>query len=272
MTAVIEQHRATRRLLAHAECRLRGLAHDINNALAVISTSIDLIEDDCSDDSPHRALLLDMRTAVDYGAGLARQCLASHAARTGPASMLRLNDALIETTSLLRRITGDTIAFAIAPEEPSGHVHLTATELTQVLMNLVGNSRDAMPHGGRLTVATTLVSNHGRRGTPPPDLATGPYAILTVSDTGTGMDAETLERIFDPLFTTKAPGVGTGLGLTIVRRIVSAHGGAISVRSVAGAGTTFSVFLPAVEAGSGTQVQGTAARMAVHGSTTAGTS
>ena len=152
---------------------------------------------------------------------------------------------------MLSRLVGDHIEFSLVLDSAIGRVRVDPGQLDQVLMNLAVNARDAMPHGGRLRLATrNEVLDHATAARL--DIASGSYVVLSVSDTGFGMAPNVIEHIFEPFFTTKGPGTGTGLGLATVFGIVRQSGGAIQVSSEQGAGSTFNIYLPLVtEAASG---------------------
>jgi CheY-like chemotaxis protein len=145
---------------------------------------------------------------------------------------------------LLRRLIGEDIRLAVAPGADLGRVRADPGQIEQVIMNLAVNARDAMPNGGRLVIETSNLNVDRVLGPMPADLLPGPHVLLTVSDTGEGMSAETAARVFEPFFTTKPMGKGTGLGLAVVYGIVKQSGGSISVYSEPGRGTTFKIYLP----------------------------
>jgi signal transduction histidine kinase len=208
-----------------------GVAHDFNNLLVVIRGYAELIGRDCTGENAER--IQEIVQTTDHGAALTRQLLMfSRDGAIAPAP-LDLNELVDDTAQMLRRLLDASVELAW---DPSGKPALTMaepTQLQQVLINLVVNASDAMPAGGTVHLATRHVeSDLGRR------------VLLTVADTGTGIDAVTLERIFDPFFTTKS--VGTGLGLSTVYGIVRRHDGFVSVESQPGQGTTFGVNLPAI--------------------------
>jgi CheY-like chemotaxis protein len=148
---------------------------------------------------------------------------------------------------MLRRLVGDAVELVILPGRDLGSVNADPSQLEQILMNLAANARDAMPRGGKVIVETANVAIDEGNAGQYPSMRPGRYAMLSVSDTGTGMDPETQSRIFEPFFTTKPLGQGTGLGLSTVFSIVEQSGGAISVHSQPGAGATFKIFFPRAE-------------------------
>jgi len=175
---------------------------------------------------------------------LTRQLLAFGRGTAGQSQPVSPNLVVVQLERMLRRVLGEDIRIDVVVGEHVGRVQADPLELEQLLLNLALNARDAMPHGGRLTIETRSVeapSSIDAR------LASGRYALLTVSDEGIGMDAVTRGRIFEPFFTTKPEGAGSGLGLATVQRIVERAGGVIRVASEAGVGTTFSVYLPQIE-------------------------
>ena len=149
---------------------------------------------------------------------------------------------------MLRRTLGENIDLVSLQHPDLGHAELDVHQFEQVLINLALNARDAMPDGGRLTLETSNVELDGEYCRSHPEASPGPHVMLAVSDTGTGMDETTLTRIFEPFYTTKSPGEGTGLGLAMVYGVVRQSGGSICVYSEVGQGTSFKVYLPRVEA------------------------
>ncbi|HEY3279412.1 MAG TPA: PAS domain S-box protein [Gemmatimonadales bacterium] len=235
------QHRQAQKMEAIGRLA-SGVAHDFNNVLTVITTCAEfLLELPC--DAAIRAEALEIRQAANRAAKLTHQLLAF--TRQQPISRQRvdLNALVANMTGMLHRILGGTVTAAFVPADVLGPVWADPGHLEQVVMNLAVNARDAMPDGGRLTLATHAAevdeSHAVAYGARP-----GPYVVLSVTDTGTGMDDETKAHLFEPFFTTKANGEGTGLGLATVYGIVQQGGGFIQVESELGAGSTFRVHLP----------------------------
>ena len=160
-----------------------------------------------------------------------------------------LNDQAHQAHQLLRRTIPKMIEIELRLEEDLKLVDADPVQMEQVLMNLAINARDAMPDGGRLVIMTSTVRRPEKNGGKKPLSPSREWVILSVSDTGHGMDKNTLEQIFEPFFSTKAPGKGTGLGLSVVHGIVKNHDGRITCRSTPGKGTSFRIYLPAVEPG-----------------------
>lgn len=223
-----------------------GVAHDFNNLLTVISSYAELILFDPAMES--REEIQEIRGAAARAAKLTRQLLAFSRRQAMEPRIVNPNDVLRGVESLLRRLVDGTIAIgsALSPDTPL--IRVDPGQLEQVVMNLAINAADAMPEGGRLQFETSGEPLGGALHKREPDLAPGTYAVIRVRDTGHGMDPVTLAQIFEPFFTTKEPGRGTGLGLSTVYGIVKQSGGTVLVESTPGAGTVFSVYLPAVDA------------------------
>ncbi len=222
-----------------------GIAHDFNNALGVIIGWAQLGYDDVPATSPLRENFERIRDQAQHSAGLTRQLLAFARRQVLQPRSLNLNGLVSETTGLLNTAIGEQTELKLALAPDLQMTMADPTQIEQVLMNLCLNARDAMPQGGRIVIETQNVEigedfrrTHSR-GQP------GRYVLLSVSDTGVGMDAATLDRIFEPFFTTKEMGRGTGLGLATVYGVVKQHGGFMNVYSEPGQGTTFQVYLPA---------------------------
>jgi two-component system cell cycle sensor histidine kinase/response regulator CckA len=223
-----------------------GVAHDFNNILAVIIGYSDLLASDLGLDSPLRKYTEEIRHASERAAGLTRQLLVFCRKQTVLSVVLDLNDVLKDLDKMLRRLVDENIQMTIIPGKQIGHVRADSGYVGQVLMNLAVNARDAMPHGGRLTIATsdvTLDENYARAHS---EAIPGEYVMLSVSDTGTGITKEVRALLFEAFFTTKPMGKGTGLGLATCRTIVQQSGGHIGVYSEVGKGATFKVYFPRV--------------------------
>jgi PAS domain S-box-containing protein len=222
----------------------RGVAHDLNNILTVIQGHQALIS--LGPDLPRQAgdALQGISEAVDRAASLTQQLLAFSRKQPFQARPIDLNELLRQLTGLLRRLLGEDIDLVLRPGPGLAPVFADASMLEQVVLNLAVNARDAMPAGGRLTLATGMRSTARPPADWPAAAAEGPCVCLSVRDTGHGIPAEHLPRIFEPFFTTKTRDRGTGLGLATVRSIVQHHRGWIEVRSRPRAGALFRVFLP----------------------------
>ncbi len=225
-----------------------GVAHDFNNLLTAIQSSAELLLLENPADDPQREELEEIRGAVNRGADLARQLLAFSRPRPPDPALLDLNQVVTGVEKLLRRVIGEQVELVTDLAPDAGAIAADRGEIEQVLLNLAVNARDAMPGGGRLTIATSTVEAGATGGAMDVPDGSGRYAVLTVSDTGIGMDEETQARLFEPFFTTKEEGKGTGLGLAMVYSIVHGIGGHISVTSELGRGTAFKIFLRGAQA------------------------
>ena len=224
-----------------------GVAHDFNNILAVIIGYSDLMMEELGPDDPLRKHAEEIRHASERAAGLTRQLLVFSRRQTVQPVVLDLNDVVKDLDKMLRRLVDEHIEMTIVPGKQTGRIKADSGYVGQVLMNLVVNARDAMPNGGKLTIATnnvTLDENYARthRGAIP-----GDYVMISVSDTGTGMTDEVKAHLFEAFFTTKPKGKGTGLGLATCQTIVQQSGGHIGVYSEAGQGATFKIYFPRVD-------------------------
>jgi two-component system cell cycle sensor histidine kinase/response regulator CckA len=221
-----------------------GIAHDFNNLLSVILTYSQMLLRDLPAGSPMQADLEEILKSGERAASLTRQLLAYSRQQVVNLQPTDLNAVLANMDAMLRRLIGEDIQLEIRPATALGQANADVGWMEQILMNLVVNARDAMPTGGRLTVETADVVLDEAYAQEHPDTQAGPHVMLAVSDTGTGMDKETLSRIFEPFFTTKEVGKGTGLGLATTYGIVKQLGGSIWVYSEEGKGSTFKVYLP----------------------------
>ncbi|MEW6545107.1 MAG: PAS domain S-box protein [Nitrospirota bacterium] len=223
-----------------------GIAHDFNNLLTVINGYSAALVRQLGADHPLRRLPLEIQKAGDRAAALTHQLLAFGRRQVLEPRVLSLNDCVTAMSTMLQRLIGEHIHLANVRDPGLGCVQADQAQIEQVIMNLVLNARDAMPDGGTLTITTANVELDTGQAKSLGEVPPGPYVSLAVTDTGHGMDAETQARIFEPFFTTKAQGQGTGLGLASVYGIVTQSGGAITVHSAPGQGTTFTVYLPRV--------------------------
>jgi PAS domain S-box-containing protein len=224
-----------------------GIAHDFNNLLTVIIGRSELLRQRLAkDDSARRNIELIQDTA-SRGAALTQQLLASSRRQMLQPRVLDLNETVAGITPMLERLIGEQITIAERLDPELDRIRGDQATLEQIIVNLVVNARDAMPHGGRIVLATANVELDDAFVRGHPGAAPGRHVVLTVSDTGIGMDAPTRARIFEPFFTTKGPGLGTGLGLAVVDGIVKQHRGWVAVESAPGSGSTFRVYLPRVD-------------------------
>ena len=221
-----------------------GIAHDFNNLLTVImGLSQEMIERLPPDD-PSRADALQVLSAGEFAAGLTRQLLAFSRQQIIAPQVLDFKAVLASLTPMLRRLIGEDVKLDIRMGAERYAVEADPGQLEQVIMNLVVNARDAMPHGGTLTIETTGALIEASAVVDRSFMALGRYVLLVVRDTGHGMDGETKAHLFEPFFTTKDSGRGTGLGLSTVYGIVKQNGGYIFADSEPGTGTTFRLYFP----------------------------
>jgi hypothetical protein len=231
-----------------------GVAHDFNNLLNVIEGYTEFVSRQVTgfarEDARFEPVLADIgqvQVAAQQAIRVTRQLLTFARHDTTKPEVIDINEAVDGAGQLLRRALGEHIELTIAPEPALWRVKADRGQLEQVLVNLAVNARDAMPGGGRLTIDTGNADVDDAFASQRPGLRPGLYARLRVSDTGTGMDQATVDRVFEPFFSTKPKGRGTGLGLATVYGIVTGAGGAIDIYSEVGMGTTVSVLLPATE-------------------------
>jgi two-component system cell cycle sensor histidine kinase/response regulator CckA len=221
-----------------------GVAHDFNNVLtAIIGFSDLLLQTHRPTDPAHRDIM-NIKSSAHKAAGLVRQLLAYSRRQTLQAEVLELGELITDLSPLLNKSLGEKIALRILPGRDQWHVKADKTQLTQVVLNLAVNAKDAMPDGGSLTIRTRNVSERESLKLAGLGVAAGEYLLVEVEDTGVGIPPDVIGRIFEPFFTTKEVGKGTGLGLSTVYGIVKQTGGYIFADSEVGAGTTFRIYLP----------------------------
>jgi two-component system cell cycle sensor histidine kinase/response regulator CckA len=224
-----------------------GVAHDFNNILTAVMSYAGLALDGVSPGHPVRDELEGIQKTARRGAELTRQLLAFARKQVIEPHVTSMKNLILNTDKLLRRLISEDIELVTLISPDVGRIKMDAGQFEQVLINLVVNACDAMPEGGKLTIEATktILDEHYAR--QHPDVVPGEYAVLSVSDNGIGMSEDSVERIFEPFYTTKDRGKGTGLGLSTIFGIVKQNNGHIRVDSKPGHGTTFNVYLPCVD-------------------------
>ncbi len=221
-----------------------GVAHDFNNLLTVINGYAELALSDAPEGSPLRDAISEIRSAGEKASALTQQLLAFSRKQVMVPALLDINEIVSDAQKMLRRVVGEDITITTKLDASIGPVLADSGQIQQVLMNLVVNSRDAMPHGGCIFIETCESRLDGRFAAEMPDMMPGCYIVLSVSDTGAGIAPEARRHLFEPFFTTKPRGSGTGLGLATVYGIVRQSGGWVHAYSEPGHGATFRIYLP----------------------------
>jgi two-component system, cell cycle sensor histidine kinase and response regulator CckA len=221
-----------------------GIAHDFNNLLGVIIGYSESIEHRVGPNDPLRKSAEEIRKAGERAASLTHQLLAFSRQQVLQPQILDHNALVTDMGKMLRRLIGMHIELTTNLATELGQVKAEQSQIEQVIVNLVVNARDAMPEGGQLLIETSNLDVNENLASSLPFLQPGPYVLLTVTDSGVGMDANTRRHIFEPFFTTKGPGKGTGLGLATVYGVAKQSGGGVTVDSEPGKGSTFKIFLP----------------------------
>jgi PAS domain S-box-containing protein len=224
-----------------------GVAHDFNNLLTVIMGNVELCQLSFEHNHPSHYYLDQIATAAERTGNLVRQLLMFARKQAAELTVLDLNEQIAVILKMLRRLIGEHIELTWSPASNLRHVRADSSHIDQVIANLYVNAADAIVGSGRITIATRNISMSAEACAVLPGLRPGAYVLLSVADTGCGMDDETRARVFEPFFTTKEPGRGTGLGLTTVYGIVKQCNGCIDIDSLPGVGTTVRIYLPAVD-------------------------
>jgi PAS domain S-box-containing protein len=255
----VTDHRELKAELRHAhQMEIRGqvastVAHDFNNLLTLISGYAEILSNDVRSDERASQMVKDIQATTSRASLLTEQLQTIGRTKAPEPVVLRPEEAIQSVAEVLERIVGVDIEVRWSLENNSANVRVDADQFEQMILNLALNARDAMPLGGQLSISVDPVLIEGDQ-TLALNIPAGNYVLIGVADTGVGMDEETRRRCFEPLFTTKGPFKGTGLGLASARRLVEESAGSIQVRSEVGRGTTFEIFLPAVDELAGSKV------------------
>ncbi|MGC4053526.1 MAG: ATP-binding protein [Paludibaculum sp.] len=225
-----------------------GVAHDFNNLLTIVNGYSELLLAELPAGNEQRPKIENIHAAGQRAAELTQQLLSFSRSQAEDLVPLELNAVVRDTAKLLQRLIGVTFQLELQLEDGIGPIRGDRPQLGQVLMNLVVNARDAMPDGGTVFIRTARALVPPASSSSNPGMEPGPYAVLTVEDSGVGMDPETIRHAFEPFFTTKPPGKGTGMGLAIVYGVVKRAGGKIEVESHVGRGSRFMIYFPVVGA------------------------
>jgi two-component system cell cycle sensor histidine kinase/response regulator CckA len=225
-----------------------GVAHDFNNLLTLINSYSSSILKELRPSDPLYPYAEEIKRAGEHAAGLTKQLLTFSRKQFIQPRPLDMNTIVNDAERMLQRLIGEDIELVTTLDPLLGQVMADPDQIHQVIMNLVVNARDAMPEGGKLEITTKNIDVDEGSMAVHPDAGPGRYVLMTITDTGIGMDEHTLQSAFEPFFTTKQPGAGTGLGLSTVYGIVRQSGGGIHVRSEVGQGTSCRIYLPRIEA------------------------
>jgi len=242
-----------------------GIAHDFNNILTAIQVSSEIALMEVDEDCTLHEDLTEIQKLTNKASDFIRQLLLFSRKHPMEMKKINLNDSITNLKKMLNRIIGEDITVRSMFQDDLWSVKADLGTMEQVIMNLAVNARDAMPQGGTVQLKTENVSCDSEKTRNHRDVSPGKWVCLSVSDTGIGMDAETIEHIFEPFFSTKGAGKGTGLGLSVVYGIVKQHGGWIDIDSTPGMGTCFSIYLPALEQSADTCTDKPKAARAVSG-------
>lgn len=223
-----------------------GIAHDFNNMLSVIMGYSELLQERF-ESGPSRKAVDEIKKAADRAASLTRQLLAFSRRQVLSPRVLNLNAIIDNLTTMLNHMIGEDIELVVSHGAGLGSVKADPAQVEQIIMNLVVNARDAMPHGGKVVISTSNADLNDSDAHENPSVRPGSYVLLAVSDAGCGMSEEIKLHAFEPFFTTKEPGKGTGLGLSMVYGVINQSGGCILIDSQVGKGTTFKIYLPRVD-------------------------
>jgi len=249
----LRELRRTQNILLHAQKMeavgnlAGGVAHDFNNLLTAIRGYTELLLDQFDEEDAVYSDLMEIKKASEQASGVTGQLLAFSRQQPLEPSPVVVNEVVTSVDKMLRRLIGEDVELVSVLDPELGMVRADSTQIQQVVINLAINARDAMPEGGTLTIRTDNVDLGEEEVASKPEASPGRYVLLSVGDTGTGVDPKAMDRIFEPFFTTKGPGKGTGLGLSVVYGIVTQHGGWIDVTSESGSGTLFRIYLPTTE-------------------------
>lgn len=224
-----------------------GVAHDVNNMMTVVTGYADLLLTQMSPDDPNRGLVAELKQAGDRTAGITRQLLSFSRHRIVRPQVVSVSDLLASMDGLLEQVLPPRVTLRRVTHGARARIRIDPSQFEQIILNLAMNGRDAMPRGGTLTIETSIVSlDESWRANDQHPLASGEYVRIAVTDTGEGIPAEISQRIFEPFFSTRADGHGTGLGLVVVRDMMRAAGGQVLFYSEPGMGSSFTLYFPRV--------------------------
>ncbi|MDH4322069.1 MAG: ATP-binding protein, partial [Desulfobulbaceae bacterium] len=221
-----------------------GIAHDFNNILTAITGYSDMLLVKLGQESPLRSDVGEIRRAAGRAAALVRQLLAFSRKQKAAFAVVDVNGLIRNMQKMLYRLIGEDISLEMQLPDQELNIRADSGQMEQIVVNLVVNGRDAMPGGGKIVVGTGQIEVDERFCRRHPDAVPGRFVLISVRDEGTGMDKEVMEKVFEPFYTTKEIGKGSGLGLAVVYGIVEQHGGWIDLQSEVGKGTVFNVYLP----------------------------